>query len=284
MQIFKIAKLLMLKHAASNADALESSLRANIHSLWRFPNELFNILNACSQANPKNAATPTEKKAVDGFKFCQQLLSMIDYLKVNQDTVPLGEIREVLLHIINLIQENIHKHNEDGKIIQFPHVSELIFQMIPSRTVHERKKRDEQFGKAKTGLSRIQSLAATMLKEIEKLEIMVPENFTYKEVTQVDRDQPIPDRFSPQRAPLSVYDIVDFIRQHGLDYFLPDKEAWQAAITDDPILKEQITTVINAVNRGHDSKDSAEVKIQIQKILKDYVERRINNAPEFEQP
>ena len=286
MQILKIANLLVLKHANSGADALEKSLRANIHSLWRFPNDekLFNVLGACAHSSPTNAKTPEEKKAIEGFKFCQQLLSMIDYLKSNQDTVPLGEIREVLLHIINLIQENIHKHQEGGRAVQFPHVSELIFQMIPAKTVHERKKRDEQFGKAKTGLSRIQSLAATMLSQIEKLEVIVPEKFTYKEVTDIDRDQKMPDRFTPQRAPLSVYNIVDFIRQHGLSYFLPDQEAWQVAITDDPELKEQMTTVINAVNRGHLPKDGAEVKAQISKILKDYAERRMNNTPELEQP
>lgn len=286
MQIFKIAELLVLKHAAvSDADTLEISLRADIHSLWRFPNELFNILSACAQVDPKNANSSDEKKAVEGFKFCQQLLSMIDYLKSNQKTAPLGEIREVLLHVVTLIKDNIHKHQEDGKaVVQFPHVSELIFQMLPAKTVNERKKRDEQFGKAKTGLSRILSLAATMLSKIEKLELLVPEKFTYKEVTQIDRDQKIPDRFSPQRAPLSVYDIIDFIRQHGLDYFLPDREAWQVAITEDQILKEQMTTVINAINRGHGPRDSVGVKAQIQKILKDYAERRINNAPEFEQP
>lgn len=286
MQILKIANLLVLKHANSGANAMEKSLRANIHSLWRFPNDekLFNILSACAQAHPTNATSPAEKKAVEGFKFCQQLLSMIDYLKSNQDTVPLGEIREVLLHIVSLIQENIHKHQEGGRAVQFPHVSELIFQMIPAKTIHERTKRDQQFGKAKTGLSRIQSLAATMLEQIEKLEVMVPERFTYKEVTDIDRNQPVPDRFSPQRAPLSVYDIVDFIRQHGLSYFLPDQEAWQVAITDDPILKEQMTTVINAANRGHNPKDSAEVKTQIQMILKDYAARRINNVPELNEP
>ena len=286
MQILKIANLLVLKHANSGANALEKSLRANIHSLWRFPNDekLFNILSACAQANPTNAKTPEEKKAVDGFKFCQQLLSMIDYLKSNQDTVPLGEIREVLLHVISLIQENIHKHQEEGRTIQFPHVSELIFQMIPAKTVHERTRRDQQFGKAKTGLSRIQSLASTMLEQIEKLEVMVPEKFTYKEVTDIDRDQKVPERFSPQRAPLSVYDIIDFIRQHGLSYFLPDQEAWQIAITDDPILKDQMTTVINAVNRGHNPRDDAGVKAQVQKILKEYAERRINNVPELNEP
>lgn len=292
MRILRLAELLVLKHAAmSPADHLEISLRADIHQLWRLPNELFNILSACAQAEPAHPKTKEDAKAIEGFKFCKQLISMIDHLKSKMDTIPLGEIREVLLNTVNLIQKHISlKFDEKGKVsekgekshVQFPHVSELIFQMVHAGTVHGRKQRDEQFGKAKTGLSRILSLSTTMLEKIEKLEMIVPEKFTYKQVTNVDIDQPLPERFVAQPAPLSVYDIVDFIRQHGPEYGITTTEDWGTVFRDDPQFQQQMARVIHAINSGKVPKDSTAVKDLIGRILTDHEERKSTNVREFE--
>jgi len=283
MRILRLAELLVLKHADTSPQQLETSLRKDIHVLWDYPNKIYNILRACAESHPKNPKSPHQVKAVEGFKFCQELLVMIDYLQSNVDTIPLGQIREILNKIVLLIKNNINlKFNANGKpdeegekaSVQFPHVSELIFEMIPVTTKHTRTLRDQQFNKVKTGFSRILSLSLSMLEKISKLEMLVPEKFQYANVTDIDIDQELPSRFTPNRTTLSVYDIIDFIRQHGLEYGISTTEDWATVFRDDPQLKEDITTVINAINRGHYPSGSADIKMEIARILKEHEERK----------
>jgi hypothetical protein len=293
MRLARLAKLYAWKYkiAASPAD-LENDLRRKIIVLWTYPNKNFGILKACAESGAAKPQTPNERKAVAGYQFCKQLLSIIDYLKVNYLNISLPEIREVLTDLIQLINSNKDMKfssdgapSEDGEpsAVQFPHVSELIFQMVPISKKHDMKLRNEQFGKAKTGLARIMSVAIGMMDDIHELERVAPEKFQgYQPQTEVDIDQPMPGRFAPQRAPLSEYDIIDFIRQHGSEYGISSQEDWGTVFRDDPQLKQDMTTVINALNRGHYPKDSADVKMQIAEIIKNHEQRKSSNAPLFE--
>jgi hypothetical protein len=154
-------------------------------------------------------------------------------------------------------------------------VSELIFQLTPIATKHQVKLRNDLYSKARNGLFRILSLSSTMLDEIKQLEVMAPEKFTHDNFTDVDINQENPIRFTPQRAPLSNYDIIDFIRQYGDDYGISGTEDWELALRNDNELKQEMTTVINALNRGHTPRDNASVKEQIAQILKKHEERRV---------
>lgn len=281
MRILRLAELFVLKHATASSSDLENSVRADIHMLWQYPNKFHNILKACAEADAKGAKTSDEVKAVEGFKFCQEILSMVDYIQANRDKIGVGELREVLLRLVQMIKDHMRaSFDMNGKIsekgeksaVQFPHVQELIFQMFPSSKKNERKIRDEQYNKAKTGLSRIMSLASTMIDKLSKLEMIAPEKFTH--VLPNDVDVKVPDRFIPQRGILSIYDIVDFIRQHGDEYGIPTTEDWGTVFTNDPQLKEQMTTVINAINRGHAPRDAANVKAEIANILKGFNARK----------
>ncbi len=273
MKVLRLAEFFVLKHAAISPDLLEKSLRDDIRMLWKYPNDdkLFNIISACAKSEPNNPKNDEEKLAVYGFKFCQQVMSMIDYLGAKRSELSLGEIREILLNLVNLIKDNMVKSN-----VQFPAVSELIFQMIPVSTKSDRVIRDQQFAKAKAGFSRIMSLSLSMLEKISKIEVMAPEKFTYDQVTDVDINQKLPERFVGQRGALSVYDIIDFIRQHGDEFGISSTEDWGTVFRDDPQFKEEITTVINAINRGHYAKNSADVKMEIARILKEHEERKTN--------
>lgn len=291
MRIARLAELFVSKYADHNNDSLkrlEGEIRSNIHVLWKFPNELFNILSACAKSEPKHPKNADQVKAITGFKFCQQLLAMIDYMQANRDTISLSQLKEILSQIINLIKINIHlkfdasgKPSNKGEIseVQFPHVAELIFEMIPVRTKQDRVIRDQQFGKAKTGLSRILSFSLSMLEKLSKLEMLVPEQF---DATQFNQEDISAKRFIPQRVSLSIHDLIDFIRQHGQEYGISTTEDWETLFLDDPKLKEQMTTVINAINRGHYPKDASEIKMQIAEILRNHEERKITNAPIFE--
>lgn len=225
--------------------------------------------------------------------FCKELLSKIDYLKSNQNTSELGEIREVLGELLQLIKDNKDiRFDLEGKIddsaslpdIQFQHVSELVYQMIPASKRYDRKLRDQQYGKVKTGLARILSKSISIMQDLHKLEVMVPEKFTYKNVTDLDINAPLPERFSPQRTMLSEHDIVDFIKEYGDEFGISSKDDWEIVFNNNPELKEIMTTVINSLNRGHLPVDAGYVKQQIKDILKIYKERKLNNKYLFEDP
>lgn len=294
MRIYRLATLFAVKYKfAGDVDNLESSLRKNIDNLWRYPNKLFPILKACADSGAGKAKSPHERKAVAGFKFCKRVLELIEILHNNKDNFSLGEIREIILPLINLISENrdltfsvegkpSNKGSSDLVSTQFPHVSALIFELMPVVRRHDVKVRNDMQGKARTGLSRIFSLASTMLDQIKQLEVMAPEKFTYNSQI-VDIDQESPNRFSPQRAPISSHDIIDFIRQHGDSYGLSSKEDWNTVFEHDPVLREEITTVINALNRGHSPANGLDVKKEIQEILQRHKELQSTNGHLFEE-
>lgn len=289
MSIIKVAEFIIWRHKlANNSVRLEESVRNDISSLWNIPNKLFNVLSVCAEADPKKTKTPNEMRAKEGAKFCKQLLAMVNYLKANQETIDLPTMQQVLKKIVELISfHKDAKFGPDGKIseegesnkVQFPHVSEVIFEMMPSSTTHSRAQRDQQYGKARTGLSRILSFSLSMLEKLSKLELMVPEKFVNAED---DESGVLPGRFSPQRAPLSVYDIIDFIRQHGDEYGLSSTEDWEVVFRDDPEFREDMTTIINAINRGRYPLGSADVKMEIARVIRDYEERKSTNANLFE--
>jgi len=301
MNITRLADLLVLKYKLAISPAeLEANLRKKIGVLWTYPNKHFNILKACADSGASKPKNPNERIAVAGHLFCKELLSWINYMKDNSATLSLGEIRESLLNIAKLIERNQNAtFNNAGKYDarmeptdrQFPHISELIFQMVPIKRKHDIKLRNEQYSKARTGLARIVSVTSDMMDDIRKLEVMVPEKFTHKDTTDVDIDAKMPNRFKPQRSPISINDIVDFIYQHGADYGISSQEDWATVFRDDPELKDKMTTVINTINRTPKDEsgrpiwapaDAAEMKMIIAEILRDVAERKSTNAHLFE--
>jgi hypothetical protein len=289
MSLLKVAKYITIKYGAGeDAERLEASIRSSISMLWVLANEKFSILAACADANPKKPTSPNDTKAVAGAKFCKQLLTLINYLQVHRKDISLVDLQKALSEIVELIDTHKDvKINDKGKIsdkgkaeeIQFPHVSELIFNIMPHSTVRDRAIRDQQYPKARTGLSRILSVSLTMLQNISQLEVAAPQKFE----GDTEDNKALPDRFSPQRGSLSVYDIISFIREHGDEYGLSSLEDWTTVFRDDPKLKEEMTTVINAVNRGHLPLGSADIKMEIARILKEYEQRKSTNATLFEE-
>lgn len=285
MRIDKLAQLLCLKHKiAIDISGLELDLRKKIRILWKYPHELFPILDFCANTDIKKStvSTPDEQKALQGYLFCRRLVIGIDYLQAHWDTITLGAVKDILLKLVDLIKNNVSS-SDNEKGVQFPNVSELIFKSIPTKTKHDVKIRNDQFGKMKTGLSRINSICIDMLKDLHKLELAQPEKFIDQSDTFAKENfNPEINRFSPQSAPLSENDIIDFIRQHGPKYGINDINEWEIALRDDLGLRKQMTTVINALNRGHHPIDAPDVKMQIAEILRRHEESKANNSAMFE--
>jgi hypothetical protein len=263
MDIIKFAKLLKIKYAVSDANALEKSLRSDIAMLYKYPHELFNILEACAKASPSGAVSEHEKKVVAGAKFCENLLFIIDYLFEVRETISLNDLKMALNELIRLIESHRPIIDDKKSVVDLSDVSALIFEMIRATTVSERTKRDQQFAKARAGVSRILSFALSMLEKISKIEMTNPDKFI-----SFEEENEEANRFKPKRAPLSVYDIVDFIRQHGPEYGIKDREDWGKVFRNNPQMKEEMTTIINAINRGHYPSNAPYIKEKIEKILK----------------
>lgn len=283
MNVIKLSELLQFKYkVAQEQSHLEKSLRERLNpkhsgSLFAWLNK-FSILRACAISDASKPKNAYEQMAVKGYLFCKELVSMVDYLASDYDSISVGEIREVLLNLAKLINDN-----KGNSKVQFENVSELISKLFPIKNSHSDSKRNGDLqSKSRTGLAKLYSVIVGMLKDIQKLEFEHPEKFVHKIETDVDINSPLPDRFKPQRGSLSVYDIVDFIRQHGDDYGISSKEDWGMALTDDHELKEQMTTVINALNRGEFPRDSADAKMRIAEIIKHHEDRKSNNAQSFE--
>lgn len=296
MRTVRLAELLAVKYKfAVNSVELESALRRKIPMLWNYPNKLFAILKACADAGVTNAKTPDERKAYAGYKFCKELVSVIDYIKINWLNISLPELKDKLTHIVELINANKDmKFGPGGKpaaeafeetpvTVQFPHVAELIYALFPLNKKHDKKFRDDVQAKARTGLSRILSFSLSMLEELNQLELMEPEKFVGQKDTGSEEPEVVPGRFSPQRAQLSTNDIVDFIRNHGDEYGISSTDDWAKVFMNDPVLKEEMTTVINAINRGHYPRGAHDVKTQVDDILRRHRERAAaSNAHLFE--
>lgn len=275
--------------ANTKADHLEILLRNQINILYNIAHKTNNIIFACAQSEVSGAKTEEELMAWAGYNFCKHLCSIIDYLYNNNKSISLGALRESVLTIINLIAFNKDNYKDyKGKQIlkthkpienQFPHVVELIFQLTTPQTRFERKTRDEQFNKAKTGFAKILSICLEMKKQLDQLEVMVPEKFTHINYDpKLDINQELPERFTPQRAPLSFYDIVDFIRQYGSKYNIKSTDDWMRLFTENQSLKEKITTVINALNRGQNPRDNIQIKQEINQILEAFFKGRDNST------
>ena len=243
---------------------VEANIRNSLDILWEIPNRLFNILRACADANASKPTNANEAQAVEGHQFCKKIVSIIDYLKANKSAVSLSDIRKALTLLVKEIKENQKQVDEK---LQFPHVSELIFQLLSSSSKHDRKLRDQQYAKARKGLSRITSIALTILNAMNKLGGSTEEF----------------GRFEPQGAKLSDSEIMSFIRQHGDDYNIPDLETWSFVVDSDPSLELPLTRLVHALSRGKIPSGTDQIRSIIQNILDRRQEATQTNAPLFEE-
>lgn len=253
-----------IKYKISLADLIhdERMLRQDIDSLvsWYVKNPV--LLNLALDKNllSGKAENPVEKKIKSGHNFIIALDKIINELDKVKKTASVSELGHLATKLATLISDNMSYISDKGK---FPSVNDLIFSHYLRDTQHNRKIRDTQYQKASKLLERIHSLCIAILTKVKKM--------------TGDPSIVIPERFEAARAALSVYDIVDFIRQHGDKYGISSKDDWGLTITNNQPLKEEITTIINALNRGHQPKDPTHVMSQIVPMLKAYQEKMQTN-------
>lgn len=267
-----------IKYAATDLEKNEAAIRRSILDLWNITtNKTYGeVLRACAEAGISGASTPKEKSAERGYEFVKGLLNTIDVMKTNLNEIDFKTLRAKLKEIIASIEEQIEPGVKGS--VDFPDVTNLIFFLVPARNKHEAENfKKTQYGKVRTGLTRIHSMAKSMLSQLNKFEGLP----SAEDPTKAYRHHQQP-RLVPQRAPLSVYDIVPFIRQYGIEYGIRGEKDWEIAFRDDPEFKEEITTVINAVNRGKIPNNEQAVKMEIARVIRNHEARMATNQRAFE--
>jgi hypothetical protein len=119
--------------------------------------------------------------------------------------------------------------------------------------------RKYESNKARIGLSRIMSISVDMLKVLKDAGYDVG-------FGKVEDD----DRFKPQRTELSSQEIMPFLLEYGSEYGIENTDEWMRVLESDPGMKNRLTTIINALNRGHSPVDAAAAKKQIKDIVDEY--------------
>jgi len=69
---------------------------------------------------------------------------------------------------------------------------------------------------------------------------------------------------------LSSQEIIPFLLEYGPEYGIENTNEWMKLLESDRGLKSRLTTIINALNRGHSPADASGAKKQIREILEGY--------------
>lgn len=269
MRTNKLADLFAHKYkvAVSTAD-LEVMLRKQIDLLYTYVHSAYDILDKCATADASNPTNEHEKQAVAGHQFCKSLVSFIDYLKKERDSIPLPKMQSVLVEISKLIDDNLKVQGA----VQFPHVSALIWEMVPLggqkvKPAFVEKRRKELANKARHGISRVKSVVTQMLTNMEEMGMAkVPSN-----------------RFIAQRTGLDLYDVIDFMRTHGGEFGIEQNDDWDVVFRNDPEFLEEMTTVIYALKRARTAVEHEAVRGKVLQALREHRARTEGvNTPYFE--
>lgn len=238
-----------------------TTLRSRITNLSNIINKTHGILRECSDSDAKNPKNEREASAVEGFEFIKKVVGMIDYLDALKDHQSPESLKDIYLAAL-ILKETIEKNlatKHEGRDVQFPHVSDLIWEMKPLAGKKWDDFRKYESAKARGGLARIMSIAIDMLKNLKDAGIDVG-------FGKVEDD----DRFKPQRAELSSQEIIPFLLEYGPEYGIENTDEWMKVLESDKGLKSKLTTIINALNRGHSPVDASGAKKQIREILEGY--------------
>lgn len=270
MEIAGLADFMAHKYkvAVSTAD-LEVSVRKHIDTLYDYAHKAYDILETCANAGAAKPTNEQEEQAVAGYEFCKALVSIIDYLKKERNKIPMPKLQKAFVDLSKLIDTNLSVQGP----VQFPHVSALIWEMIPLsqkvKPAYVDKIRKEKANKARHGIARIKSVVTQALDDMTKM--------------GMSQETGTGGRFTAQRTSLDLYDIINFIRRFGGQYGIEDKDDWETVFRNDPRFLQDMTTVINAKQRATTAVEDAQVKEQILQALRDHRARTEGvNTPYFE--
>jgi hypothetical protein len=231
-----------VKFPIPKMEDIDASIKNQISSLYNLVNT-FNILRICADSGAR-ITSDIDVKAIQGFQFIRHIVGIIDYLKASSE-ITLSEVRRGLEDLLQSIKHNYQSNN-------FSNVTELIFHILPHKTQRDREIREQEYAKAKKGLSRIVSLTLTIINQMNKLGGKIEEH----------------GRFEGDVARLSPAEVNKFILNYGNEYLINNLQDWYKVFNSDSDLEKPLTTLVHALLQGKTPKHSEKLKLIIKNILR----------------
>jgi enoyl reductase-like protein len=194
--------------------------------------------------------------------FSKKLVSSMEEMVANIDNLSASD----LFQQVNDMLSHIHLMKEDkgSKVRNFIHDS------VRVTKESEKNYREHIKSKFEVIVSRLSSILAKQAKALQTLSGLGNTPLSGGAV-------------EPQRKELSKDKILMFMRTPAAQSYGLDSLEIMARVLSYPDLKEKITTIINAVDRGHTPIDGPEVKAAAAEIMKVFNERQQTNLPALEQ-
>lgn len=257
MRLFRLAQLLELKYSGLRIEA--ASIESIIGTVKK------DIINAYNlYVNSDTAKDPVLQILADaGEPFSKALVTAMEKMVSNIDV--LAATPHLLFRHLNKILGAIQavKSDPDNKLRESIHSS------LRGSKESERNYREHLKSKLEMILSRVSSILEKQAKILQK--------FLPKEVPLEG------GRVEPERRELSKEKLLMFMKTPAAQAVGLDNMDVMSRLLSFPDLRQKITTVINAIDRGHRPADGPEVAAEAREIKKLFDERQQTNLPALEQ-
>jgi hypothetical protein len=154
---------------------------------------------------------------------------------------------------------------------QIEGVRKFIHDSVRVTKESERNYREHLKSKFEMVIHRVTSLLDKQLKLLKRI---LPKGMEVQQEGGV---------LEPQRKELSKEKLLMFMRTPAAQYYHLDDMDTMYQVLSDPIMKDKLTTLINAISRGHIPADGPSVMSEVQNIKLWLDNRAKNNAGAFEQ-
>lgn len=257
MRIARLAQIFELKHnlqsqGASIQDVI-NGVKENILTVFRMYIDPKTITSKSYGAVPVFA----EQGEPHCKKIMEQMYTLVAKLDVLAANPPL------LFRAVNTILGTVSeldgaiKQTRSGKSPEF-----IPTQQVLNKYRHELKKLEES-------LKRISSI---LVKQAKVLQKFLPSE------TELSGDVVVPERMPLSKEKLRMFTLTPAAQTYGLD----DIVLLEKFLDTDPEMRELITTLINAIDRGRVPKDGPEVAA-VAKSIKQRLKEQTTNLPALEQ-
>jgi hypothetical protein len=252
MKLFSLARRFELKYSLlSRADSLQNVVN-NIKK------DVINMYNL--YVNSEKTKEPVlQILANQGEVFSKALIVIMEDMIANIDTYTPVQLFNRINKILGLISEM--KKDPENKVRNFIHDA------IRVNKDSEKNYREHVKSKFEMVVSRISSILEKQARVLQKL---------------LPKETPLEGgTVEPQRKELSKQKLLDFMRTPAAVSFGLNSLDVMERVLFYPDLKQKLTTLINAIDRGHTPLDGPEVRQATQEIMDNFKSRTQNNSALF---
>jgi hypothetical protein len=256
MRLSRLAQIFEMKYSFKKEGA--ESIAQVMHDVKRDLISAYNLY-----VNSDTAKEPIlQMLANKGEPFCRALVANMEETIANLDVLAANP--SVLFKHVNKMLGAIHevKNDPDKRVRNFIHDS--------VRVTKESEKNFREHMKSKFEMILLR-LSTVLEKQAKILKGFM------------GTDEPLAGGMvEPQRKELSKEKLLMFMKSRAAKMYGLDMDVMSVALTS-PEFKQKLTTLINAIDRGHVPVDGPEVYAEAQAIRKWFDEQKQTNLPALEQ-